>query len=350
MVTSRKRMTPATPGTSPRCSLLLCVLLLLPLLSACQRPAPDEAKPPPAATATLPVRLCRPATILVPLLVAERQQLFAAQGLAVTTTEFTVGRDTLEALFQGECDVAVAAEPPIVEYALQRDDFRIIAAVQSSDTLCRLVGRADHGINQPADLRGKRIATVKGTAPHCFLELFLKRYRLNSQDVHIAFMKSDELAPALVNGDIDAIAMTNRVTTRAAQALQEQAVTFTAPGLYRNYIMLLATSDLLAHAPATATKFLAALARAEEFINHSPDAAQSLVMTATHLSRDEVKALWAMYDFRLSLDHPLLMGLEDTARWHLQQTGVNRPLPNFISCIHRELLASVRPDAVNLLK
>lgn len=47
---------------------------------------------------------------------------------------------------------------------------------------------------------------------------------------------------------------------------------------------------------------------------------------------------------------PLLLGLEDTARRHLQQTGGRHALPNFINCIHCALLASVRPVAVTLLQ
>jgi NitT/TauT family transport system substrate-binding protein len=317
------------------------------MVAGCQRANQQEAKPAPAAM-TAAVRLCRPATLLVPLLVAEREGLFAQQGLTVRSSQFTVGRDALEAMFRGECDLAVAAEPPVVEYALKRDDFRIITTVQSSDTMCRLLGRTDQGIGRPADLRGKRIATVKGTAPHYFLQLFLEKHRINSQEVRVEFMKSDELVTALTSGSIDAIAMTDQVTTKAEQALGAKAITFTAPGLYRNYLMVLASSALLAKEPGTGRKFLKALAQAEEFINHRPEQAQALVMAEQKLSRAQVTELWAMYDFRLSLDHPLLLGLEDTARWYLQQTGSRRPLPNFINCIHCALLASVRPDAVNL--
>jgi NitT/TauT family transport system substrate-binding protein len=326
----------------------MAALVAVPLLGGCQRPPQHESKPVVAA-AVEEVTLCRSSTVVVPVVVAMQQGLFSGQGVHVTTREFTMGRETLEAMLQGGCDFAIAAEPPVVEYALAGKDFRIISALQSSENFCRLVARADQGIAQPADLRGKRIATAKGTAPHYFLDLFLQKYRL-SNEVQIEFLKADALLGALTSGRVDAIAMTNTVITQAQQALQAKAITFEAPGLYRSYYMLLAPAPLLEKRPAVAVKFLQALARAAEFIQQRPDAAQALIAGEQKISLAESKHLWQTYDFRISLDHPLLMGLEDTARWHLQQTGNSRPVPNFINWIHTASLAGIRPEAVNLVK
>ncbi len=335
------------PGRGLRFIFLLAILSGLMLFGGCKQQEAPKATP----VALEPVVLCRGTNMHLPLLVAEQQGFFAEQELAVSIREFTVGRDALEAMLKGECDLATAAEPPVVEYASKRDDLRILCSLQSSDNLNRLVGRADRGIVTPLDLRGKRIGTVKGTAPHYFLELFLAKYGLTPKDADIVFMKSDGLLGALASGQIDAIAMTNNVIVQAQQALQANAVLLEAPGLYRNYVMLLSTTGLLAKRPKLAARFLRAVAQAEDLINQRPEAAEAVALASQKVAPAELKHLLAFYQYQLVLDHALLMGLEDTARWTRLQSGDSqRPISNFLNLMSVEPLRAVRPDGVRLEK
>lgn len=324
----------------------LAAILLSLCLGGCEKP-----KPPPLVLE--PLTICLSSTMLLPLVVAEQRGFFAEQGLAVATKEFVVGREALEGMLRGDCDLGTAAETPVAEYALQRDDFRIIGAMQSSDNLSRIVARLDRGITNPTDLRGRRIATVKGTAPHYFLKIFLEKHGLAMREVEVSFLKGNEQLPALVNGTVDAIAMTNLVVGQALQALGEKAVLLEAPGLCRNYYMLLATTELLARRPEIATKVLRALAQAEELINRKPEEAQAMASSYQKMSLAEIKQLWGMYDHRLSLEYPMLLGLEANALWCRQQQGLDLPdrdsprlrLDNLIEA---QPLRVVRPEAINL--
>ncbi len=299
------------------------------------------------------VALCRSTTALLPMVVAESQGFFAEQGLAVTVRESIMGKEALESMLRGECDLATAAEPPVVEYAQQLDDFRLLAALQSSDNLNRIVARADRGIARPEDLRGKRIGTTKGTAPHYFLELFLAKHGLKSQDVAIVFMESGELLGALTSGQVDAVSMTNNVVTQAQQALQGNAVLLEEPGLYRNYYLLLATTNLLEKRPEVAVRFLRALAQAEEFIRQRPEEAlaSALGSHGQKVSPAEIKELLVDYQYQLTLEHGMLMGLEDMGRWMVAREGSGqRPVSNFLNLIAAEPLRTVNPEGVRLEK
>lgn len=313
----------------------------------------QEEAPKSAPVALEAVALCRSTTALLPMVVAESQGFFAEQGLAVTVRESIMGKEALEGMLKGECDLATAAEPPVVEYAQQRDDFRILAALQSSDNLNRIVARADRFIAKPEDLRGKWIATTKGTAPHYFLELFLERHGLKSKDIAIVFMKSDELLGALTSGQVDAIAMTNNVISRAQEALQTNAVLLEEPGLYRNYYLLLATTTLLEKRPEVVVRVLRALLKAEDFIRKRPDETLAIIQ-ASHgqkVSPLEIQELLVDYRYHLALEHGMLMGLEDTGRWMVALAGRGqRPMPNFLNLIFADALRAVAPDAVKLEK
>lgn len=325
---------------------LLAALSALLLAGCKQQEAPKQE-----TVAREAVTVCCHSTALLPLVVAEKQGFFSAQGLTVTARDFNVGRDALEAMFRGECDLATAAEPPVVEYAQKRDDFRILSALQSSDNHQRLVARADRGVTQPADLRGKRIATVRGTGFHYFLELFLQKHGIKAGELTILFMKSNELLVALTSGQVDAIAINNKVIAQAQQALGDKAVVMEAPGLCYNYMMILATTALLDKRPGLAERFLRALAQAEDFIRQRPEEVQALAQNSQRISPAEIKQLLDSYSYQLALDHALLMGLEETARWMRQQSGGSQcPVSNYLNLIAAEPLRAVRPEGVRLEK
>lgn len=325
----------------------LCSCLIMALLPGCPRTKTKQSNKEPRTVE--PVRLCRSTTMLLLLVVAEKKGFFASEGLAVETKEFPIGKEALAGLFNGTCDFASAAEPPVVETALSRDDFRVISALQISDNLSRIVARSDRGISRPAELRGKRIATVKGTAPHYFLDVYLKKTGIAPEQATVVFLEANRLLPALKAGKVDAISMTNKVVLQAQQELGPTAVLLEAPGLCRNYYMLMATTRLLRDRPDAALKFLRALARAEDLIKREPHAAKELARSYQNVTPDDIDHLWDFYQHRLSLETAMVMGLEETARWTQEKSaGTPRPIPNFMKLVHSGPLKAVEASAVIL--
>jgi len=345
----KKRAWPARTGRQGRRLWrdLLATAFCWLLAAGCQQQEPPETEP----AGLDPVTLCRGTNMQLPLMVAEKQGFFAAQGLAVTVREFTLGRNALEAMLRDECDFSTAAEPPVVEYAAQRNDLRILGSLQSTDNMVRILGRADRSIAAPQDLTGKRIGTVKGSNTHYFLEVFLQKHGIASGEVTMVFMAADELLEAVTSGQVDAISMTHNVISQAQQSLRENGVLMEAPGLCRNYVMLLTTAGLLEKRPETAVRFLQAVAQAEEFILHHPQETLAIAQAGQEGAVAELGKLLHSYQYNLTLDHGLLMGLEDTARWTSQQTGAGAgQSPNFLALIADEPLQAVKPEAVRLEK
>jgi sulfonate transport system substrate-binding protein len=176
-------------------------LLLLAVLTGCGREAPSTEGARQAITLALPNH---PTSALV--LVALDRGLFAGQGLDVQVDHYPSGKRALEeGLLAGRADMAVATDTPLALAALKHPELRVLASVMSTDSVSRIVVRRDLGIETPADLRGKPMATQSASAVHFFLHQFLLEQGMSDQDVKLEFLKIEELPDALASGRVAAI-------------------------------------------------------------------------------------------------------------------------------------------------
>lgn len=304
-----------------------------------------------AAPQRIAVRLAESRDVTTALLqVAHAKGYFADAGLEVETREYPSGKRSLEGLFAGEVDFAVPSETPVVISSFDHRDMYIVASFVDAGSNQRIVGRRDHGIEQPADLRGKRIATQKGSAVHYFLYVFLLKHGLSVRDIRLTFLPAEELAPALARGEIDAFSMREPYISEARRLLGDKAVVFDAPRIYRRHDLLVVRHDFLRAHPEAARRALRALARAEEFVRREPQAAIAIVAAHSRIPEAAVARDWKEYNFRLSLPQELLANLDEQARWALDSGLVEaRPTPNYLELIHLDALKAVQPAAVTVI-
>ena len=139
--------------------------------------------------------------------VAEDRHFFSQNGLNVTSRKYATGAATLDAILNGEADIAVGiSEFPIVGRAFRKANIRIMGNIDRADFIY-LVGRKDRGIEKVSDLRGKRVGTTFGTVAHFHLGRLVNLHGMSLQDITLVDVKTpEEWVNAVVNGDIDAIA------------------------------------------------------------------------------------------------------------------------------------------------
>lgn len=286
------------------------------------------------------------------LALAVERGYLADEGLAAEIVDgYPSGKMALTGLLAGEVDIAPCAETPIVFQSFERTDFRIIATLGSSDNEPRLVARRDHGIEKPADLRGKRIATQKASAVHYFLYLFLLRHGMSEADVELSFMKAEELPDALHEGSIDAFSMREPFVGKAEQLLGEEAVVFAEPALYVKTFSLLVRDDTVANRPETLRALLRALLRAEKFARADPQAAMEAAAGRLAMDRAILGEVWPELQLRISLGQGLLSAMEDQARWALSRGLIEaEQAPNYLAFLDPEPLTTVKSAAVTLIR
>lgn len=332
------------PGRPLGATLLLLGLLLL--LSACKG-TPQKAVAPDSK----PVRVgltVQPASSLA--LLANDQGFWRESGLEVTTSKYPSGkRALLEGLFAGVVDVVTAADVPIVLASFSREDFVVVAKIGQADNLIKIVARRDRGIGKPEDLRGKHLATQKGSAVHYFLDLFLMRHTIPKEAVKEAFLAVEELPRALAEGRIDAIVLREPYISEALRLLGERAVVFTEPGLYSMPDFLVVRRSFLAERPEAVAKLLQGLLKAEGFVaDHPREALQSLGKHFdTRLA--EMDSNFSHYRLQVNMDHTVILSMEEVGRWAMKNSlSEGGKLANALDFVDSAPLAGIKSEAVSL--
>ena len=106
--------------------------------------------------------------------VAEEQNFFSQNGLNVTSHKYDTGAGALDGVLNGEAEIVVGTtEFPFTARVLNEARIRTIGSISKSE-FTYLVGRADRGINEVSDLKGKTIGTTFGTIAHFYLGRFLE--------------------------------------------------------------------------------------------------------------------------------------------------------------------------------
>jgi ABC-type nitrate/sulfonate/bicarbonate transport system substrate-binding protein len=282
-------------------------------------------------------------------IIALEKGFFSQAGLDIQPVRFPSGKRSLtEGFIPNRIDATSPTGVPVVVTAFSRDDFVILCTLFNTDDNNRIVARRDHGIEKPADLRGKRIGTQQGSAVHYFLHLFLTSHGLSENDVDIVFMKAEQLPHALAKGEIDAFSMREPYVSLALNMLPNQAHAMAEPGLHKQMELLVMRRNLLEEQPEIALRLLRGLKAAEEFIADNPT--DAIVTTARYLGSpdDKIRAIWPGLKLRVSLDKSLLDLLEKQAHW-VKTSGLanDKPIPDFRKLIKPEPLLLLWPERVD---
>jgi ABC-type nitrate/sulfonate/bicarbonate transport system substrate-binding protein len=285
-------------------------------------------------------------------IIAMDRGFFEEEGLIIETKSFPSGKRALqEGLIPGEVDVAISADIPIMLQAFRDKQLRILTALGVTSDVNVIVARRDKEISVPTDLAGKRIATQKSSAVHYFLHLFLRKHAISEQQVTSSFMRAEQLPKALVDGAIDAFSMREPYIGKAIKQLGDNAVTFSAPGIYPQTDMVVTHLQFIQNNPQVIKRLVQALLTAERFANNKPEQAADILAKHLGANRKLITELWPKLDLSVTLHQPLVLLLESQARWALREGLVNGDeVPDYTSYMHLDTLRDLKPEAVTVIR
>lgn len=280
--------------------------------------------------------------------IADDQQFFSRNGLAVTFKEYDTGQATVDSMVAGEVDIAVSNEFAVVGLALRNEDVRVIASIGKS-LAWHVVGRKDRGLETIADLKGKRIGLTSRGIGAFFLNRFLVLNGLSIRDVSLVDLPSSQWAEAIAGGSIDAVVAWRLFLPPIQERLGSETVVWPAQSNQPVYSVLSGRNDRIGANPDLVVRVLKSLDQAEQFLVNHPQEAQAIVSKRLRSDAADLESIWPEHQFSLSLDRSLIIAMMDEARWLIDNRLTDaKTVPDFRGVIYADGLLAVRPEAVNI--
>ncbi|MGI3002554.1 ABC transporter substrate-binding protein [Shewanella algae] len=282
-----------------------------------------------------PVRIAVSTSLLsAPVIIADKLEFFAREGIYVVLHPLQGGDICFEALVNHRADLATSSESVVMFNSFKRTDFTVLASFAESDNDIKLLTLHKSGITTPAQLDDKRVGIVTGSASEYFLDTILNIAGPPAITPIRVNIRPSDLAPALLAGDVDAISVWEPYSFQLLKQHPGEINEFSSRGLHSlsfNLISRKADNQVFYEHHV---RILKALKRASEFIVLHPEEANRIVADFLQVPTEEIAALWPDYLFRLSLGNSLLSNLQSQGRWAMSSGTITaKQLPDFRSVI-----------------
>ncbi len=138
------------------------------------------------------------------------QPLMQAAGLLrglpfdLQWSRFASAPTLLEALNAGAIDAGSIGDAPFAAAVEAGVDMKAVSATRADAAVTAVVVPAGSTIREVADLKGRRIATLRGQTGHFLVLAALERARLSPSDVHFVFLGPADAKVAMASGVVDA--------------------------------------------------------------------------------------------------------------------------------------------------
>ena len=137
------------------------------------------------------------------LLVAKYNKTYEKNGLNVKTVQISAGSNIVDAVASGDIDIGYVGITPTMQGISKGIPIKVIGAVNMDGS--GIVVRPNSTITNPADLKGKKIATPGVSSIQQVLLLYeLQKYNITTNDVDLISMNVFNIPSALAAKKVDA--------------------------------------------------------------------------------------------------------------------------------------------------
>lgn len=281
--------------------------------------------------------------------VAIDKGFFRKEGLEVEGRMFPSGREALQALLAKHAQLQSVSETPVAHAILQGNDI-VTVATAARHIEAKLIARPSRGIRSPADIRGKRVATLPGTNSDYFMYRFFEHYGIALGDIKIANMSPPDMVVAYAKGAIDAYFAWEPHIYYGKKQVPDDSLVFYPGRLYQGRITVNMNRDYVRQNPEIVRKVIRALLAAEDFVRWHPEEALEVASKRLKMEPAIYKELWPELVMRVELDEGFLRLLEQVGKWAAEKSGRKESMPSFRDHIYTDALVKERPWAVEIEK
>lgn len=263
-----------------------------------------------------PVRIAVPTSLASGLIyLAKDSGYFEHENLAVELKPRAVGREALRELFDGEAELAVAYETPIVLAKIRGLSPVVLTELYSSSGLYKIVSSKSAGIRDFNDLKGKRIGLPLGTTYQFLLELYLSTHSIPRDSVRLFNLNPREMEAALTSGDVDAVAA---VEPDLLNLLESGTGEFRSIpiDLHTQICVLLTRADRLSDDAELISGVMKGIRRAERLFQADPLSARKRIFELLELPNERLSDFaWGKVSFHMGLSSLLMTIMNMELDW-----------------------------------
>ncbi len=279
--------------------------------------------------------------------VALDKGFFLEEGLDVEGKMFPSGREAIGSLLSKHAQLQSVSETPVVHAILQGNQIMTVATV-ARHMEAKIIARKSRGISGPADLRGKKVATLPGTNSDYFMHRFFEHHGIPLNSVKISNMSPPIMVVAYAKGDIDGYFAWEPHIYYGRKQVPADSVVFYPGSLYSGRTTVNMNRDYVESHPEVVRKVIRALLKAEDFVRWHPEEALAVAAKRLNMDPEIFRELWPEQVMQVELDAGFLSLLENIGAWAAKNAGRKGPLPDFRAHIYSDALRAERAYSVQI--
>jgi ABC-type nitrate/sulfonate/bicarbonate transport system substrate-binding protein len=281
--------------------------------------------------------------------IAQERGYFADQGLTVNIKDYDSGSAAIDAVLNGDVDIAWSSEFRLVRGAFAKERINALAVINTfTDQF--IFGRTDSGIKNISDLAGKKIGVPRNTITEFYLTLFLMFNGINISDVSLSDVLPSQAMEALSSGKVDAAVVWEPYSSQMKMQFADTAISWSVQKAQPGFGVISSRNDWITENPQTVVPFLKALVQAEDYLIRNTQTARRIIQTRLQYDDAAMETVWSECQFSFSLDQSLILAMEDEARWMISNNLTSeKMIPNFLSYIYTDAMKTARPSAVKIV-
>ncbi len=291
--------------------------------------------------------------------VAKEKGYFEEEGLDVEIKINIAGVESMKQLLAGEVDIAHSTETPFLHAILDSTYYKgerkgnpqafanmILANRNQKIVASRLNGE----INQPLDIKGKKVGMVKKTQSEYHFDSFLLENQISQDEVEIIYMKPGEINKAIRNGEIDVAVIWEPHATHIIHDMKDKAYEIKIDLTHSSLWLAVSLDSYAKEKPEILVAYLKALRKAQSYVLKNPEETIDKLAKLTNTPKVVIKSIRDEFDYVLNLNERMLILLEWHQYWVIEKENLQVRLVHIGDFINYKPMEEAHPRGVTTNK